>query len=251
MSGTDGAAAAARAELERLLDDAPVVRDGLPPGFADAAEAYVRLLLAANERVNLTRLVAPEDVARLHLLDALAALPLLDAAGAAHVIDLGSGGGVPAIPLAIARPEVEWVMVDSIHKKAAILEGFVAELGLRNARVLGERAEDVGRDAAHRERYDAATARACAALPVLVELALPLVRVGGELLAWKGPLGEDDEELRRGRAAAGQLGAGRLTVRGTGIAELGDHTFVTVPKAKATPARFPRRPGEPSRRPLG
>lgn len=251
MSGTDGAAAAARAELERLLDEVPTVRGGLPAGFADAAETYVRLLLAANEVTNLTRLVEPADVARLHLLDALAALPLLDEAGATRVVDLGSGGGVPAIPLAIARPEVEWVMVDSVRKKAAILEQFVAELGLRNTRVLAERAEAIGHDPPHRERYDVATARACAALPVLVELALPLVRVGGALLAWKGPLSSADDEMRRGRAAAGQLGAGRLTVRGTGLAALGDHTLVLVPKVEATPVRFPRRAGEPGRRPLG
>lgn len=251
MSGTDGAAAAARAELGRLLDDVPALRDGLPPRFLDAVQVYARLLLAANKRVNLTRLVEPADVARLHLLDAVAALPLLDDAGAGRVVDLGSGGGVPAIPLALARPEVEWVMVDSVRKKAAILQEFVAELGLRNARVLAERAETLGRDPHHRERYDVATARACAALPVLVELALPLVRVGGELLAWKGPLSSADEELRRGRAAAGGLGAGRVAVHHPGLAALGDHTFVVVPKEKRTPSRYPRRPGEPSRRPLG
>lgn len=254
MSGADGARAAARAarnELERLLADVPALADGLPPGFADAAQAYVRLLLEANQRMNLTRLVEPADVARLHLLDALSALPLVDAAGVRLAVDLGSGGGMPAIPLALARPGVEWVMVDSVRRKAAVLESFVEELGLGNARVVAERAEDLGRNPVHRERYDLATARACAPLPVLVELALPLVRVGGRLLAWKGPLGQADDELRRGRIAARQLGAGRLTVRGAGLPALGDHTFVRVAKAAPTPPHFPRRAGEPGRRPLG
>jgi 16S rRNA (guanine527-N7)-methyltransferase len=253
LSGTDasGAATLARLELERLLDAEPALRDLLPPGFADAAEAHVRLLLEANARVNLTRVVEPAEVARFHLLDALAALPLLDASGAAQAIDLGSGGGVPAIPLALARPDVAWILVDSIGKKAVLLEGFVAELGLPNVRVSAARAEDLGRDRRHRERYDVATARACAALPVLVELALPLVRVEGQLLAWKGPMAEGDEELQRGRVAAGQVGGGRIEVRSTGLAALGNHTFVTVPKRAPTPQRFPRRPGEPGRRPLG
>jgi 16S rRNA (guanine527-N7)-methyltransferase len=214
-------------------------------------ERYVALLLEANRRVNLTRVVEPDDVARLHLLDALAALPLVDAAGADRAIDLGSGGGVPALPLALARPDVEWVMVDSVGKKSAILAEFVAALGLRNATVLAERAEALGRDAAHRERYALVTARACAPLPVLAELALPLVRAGGRLLAWKGPLTDGDEEVLRGRVAIGQLGGGRLRIEPAGHPALGGHTFVVVPKRGATPARFPRRPGEPSRRPLG
>ncbi len=251
QASSDDAALAARRELERLLADLPDLAARLPDGYGGRIEAYVRLLLEANARLNLTRLVAPADVARLHLLDALAALPLIDAAAPESVVDLGSGGGVPAIPLALARPEIEWVMVDSVRKKAAILQDFVGALGVRNMRVAADRAEVLGRDAAHRERYELATARACAALPVLVELALPLVRIGGALLAWKGPLQAEDDELRRGRVAAGQLGAGRLEVHQSGAPALGDHTFVIVPKVSATPARYPRRPGEPGRRPLG
>ena len=160
------------------------VRDHLPAGFLDAIQNYVALLLDANERVNLTRVTEPGDMARLHLLDALAALPLIDAAGPRRAVDLGSGGGVPAIPLALARPDVEWLMVDSVGKKAAVLRECIAVLGLRNAAVSSERAEALGRDPRHRERHDVVTARACASLPVLVELALPLVAVGGLLLAW-------------------------------------------------------------------
>ncbi len=245
------AARQARVELERLLADAPALADGLPTGFFDHVERYVALLLDANQRVNLTRVVEAADVARLHLLDALAALPLLDAAAPDRVVDLGSGGGVPAIPLALARPDVAWVLVDSVRKKSAILASFAEALGLGNVTVIAERAEVLGRDSAHRERYPVVTARACAPLPVLAELAMPLARVGGRLLAWKGPLRDDDEELRRGRAAIGQVGGGPPTVEPAGIAALGGHTFVVVAKARATPPRFPRRPGEPSRRPLG
>ncbi len=250
-SGTDADARAARAELEALLEEAPHIAAALPAGLLDAVERYVALLLDANRRVNLTRVTRPRDVARLHLLDALAALPLVDDAAPERVVDLGSGGGVPAIPLALARPGVAWLMVDSVGKKARVLGALVAALGLPNAEVSSERAEALGRGGRHRERYGIATARACAPLPVLAELALPLVTVGGRLLAWKGPLTDADEEVRRGRVAIGQVGGGRLRIVPAGIDSLGGHSFVVVTKVRSTPAAFPRRPGEPSRRPLG
>ena len=168
-----------------------------------------------------------------------------------RAIDLGSGGGLPALPLAMPRPEVRWTLVDSVGKKASILREFVEALGLANVTVIADRAEALGRDPSHRQRYDLATARACAALPVLAELALPLVAPGGWLLAWKGPLTEADDEVRRGRAATGQLGGGRLRIVDPGLPALGGHRFVIVPKERATDARFPRRAGEPGRRPLG
>jgi 16S rRNA (guanine527-N7)-methyltransferase len=241
MSSADSARAA-RAALEHLWPSEP---------FFDALEHYGALLLDANQRVNLTRVVEPEAVARLHLLDALAALPLLDALAPTRAIDLGSGGGVPALPLAIARPGIAWTLVDSVGKKAAILRDFVDLLGLDNVIVLTERAETLGRDERHRERYELATARACAALPVLAELALPLLRPGGQLLAWKGPLGDDDPEVRAGNAVSPLLGGGAMRLSDAGHPELGGHRFVLAEKLAPTPGRFPRRPGEPARRPLG
>jgi len=243
LSETD--ARAARLALERTLDPD---RLALPPGFADAAERFVALLLDANRGMNLTRVVEPEAVGRLHLLDSLAALPIVDAIGPRRALDLGSGGGVPGLVLAIARPDVAWTLVDSVRKKADVLRSFVAALGLPNVEVLAERAEIVGREPARRESYDLVTARACAALPVLVEYALPLTAVGGALLAWKGRLA--DAELDAGRSAARLLGGDAPAVRPTGFAELGDHRFVVVPKSRPTPDTYPRRPGEPARRPL-
>jgi 16S rRNA (guanine527-N7)-methyltransferase len=116
--------------------------------------------------------------------------------------------------------------------------------------VVADRAESLGRDPRHRERYDLVTARACAALPVLAEYALPLAAAGGALLAWKGPLTAEDEELVRGAAAAAMLGGGPPAIHDTGIAALGRHRLVLVTKERPTPDRYPRRPGEPGRRPL-
>ena len=127
LSETD--ARAARLAIERLL---PADALTLPDGFADAAERYVGLLLDANRRLNLTRVVEPEAVARLHLLDSLAALPIVDALAPDRAVDLGSGGGVPALVLALARPKIGWTLVDSVGKKADALRSFVAALGLPN-----------------------------------------------------------------------------------------------------------------------
>lgn len=241
-------ARAARRALERLLSqDAPELADGLPVTFADAVERYVELLLEANQRLNLTRVIEPEAIARLHLLDALAGLPWLDDADPGSALDLGSGGGVPGIVLAMARPGVQWTLVDSVRKKADALRGFVAALGLPNVEAIAGRAEDLGRGP-RRESFDLVTARACAPLPVLAELALPLVRVGGRLLAWKGRIGS--AELRAGAAASALLGGDPPELRSAGVGSLGDHSFVQVPKSSPTSDRFPRRPGEPARRPL-
>ena len=251
MSAT-ASARAARLELDRLLQtDASALAARLPAGFADAVERYVALLLGANARLNLTRVVEPVTVARLHLLDALAALPLIDAARPRRAVDLGSGGGVPGLVLALARPDVAWTLVDSARRKAAILRSFAEALGLREVVVRDERAESLGRDPLHRERYDLVTARACAPLPVLAEYALPLLRRGGTLLAWKGPLTDADPEMRRGATAAGMLGGGRPTIVDPELPVLGGHRCVVIAKERTTPARFPRRPGEPARRPLG
>jgi 16S rRNA (guanine527-N7)-methyltransferase len=238
-------ARAARAELERLLSDAGLT---LPPAVLDQLQRYVRLLLEANERLNLTRVVEPAAVARLHLLDALSSLPIIDAAAPARALDLGSGGGVPGLVLAIARPEVRWTLLDSVRKKADALRTFATSLELANVEVVADRAELLGRGPA-RGSFDVVTARACAALPALVELALPLLRDGGTLLAWKGPIGH--EELAAGGRASALIGGSAPAVRAAGIQGLGDHRFVLITKLEPTPERYPRRPGQPVRRPLG
>lgn len=237
--------------LEGLLEtDAPGIATTLPAGFGDAVERFVELLLDANTRLNLTRVTEPGAVARLHLLDSLSALPLVDRLAPSTVLDLGSGGGVPGLVLALARPGVAWTLVDSVGKKCDAVRGFADALGLASVTVIAERAEILGRDPRHRERYDLVAARACAALPVLAEYALPLAAVGGALLAWKGALSPADHEVIDGTAAATLLGGGALTIHETGVPALRPHRLLVIPKERATPARYPRRPGEPGRNPL-
>jgi 16S rRNA (guanine527-N7)-methyltransferase len=175
-------------------------------------------------------------------------LVLLDHLGtAASLVDVGSGGGLPGLPLKIMRPELAVTLIEADQAKAAFLVQACAALGLREVEVVAQRAEDAGRDPGYREAFDVVVARALARLPVLVELCLPFVRVGGRLLAQKT---ETDDVARAGRAI--ELLGGSLervveapsTLRRQG-------TVVIVAKVRPTPDAYPRRPGVPARRPLG
>ena len=211
--------------------------DLAPPQYA-LLERYVALVLSWRDRLNLTGVQTEAEAARVLVVDALACLPHLPDRGT--VVDLGSGSGTPGVPIAVARPAVHVLLVEASRKKAGFLGVVLRALGLANADVVHARAEALGRNPAHRERYDAATARAVASLPVLAELALPLVRVGGLAVFPKGPHAEGEM-----RAAAGAL---RLL---GGAAETRAFGMIVVRKVAPTPSPYPRRPGVPGRRPLG
>jgi 16S rRNA (guanine527-N7)-methyltransferase len=245
------AARLARETLESDLETVPDLASRLTGPMLERLEAYVALLLEANQHLNLTRVTEPVAIARQHLLDALVALPALDDVEPLRAVDIGSGGGVPAIPIAIARPDLPWVLIESVAKKARALAEFVQDLGLASIEVIADRAETLGHDPRYRERAGLVTVRAVAALPVLAELAMPLLAPGGLLLAWKGLLAAHDDELQRGARALAELGGGPPAILSAGAPQLGDHTLVRSRKQRRTPSRFPRRPGEPARRPLG
>jgi 16S rRNA (guanine527-N7)-methyltransferase len=178
-----------------------------------------------------------------HAADSLSLVPELRALPAgAKVADVGSGGGLPAIPLALALPELQFTLVESTGKKARFLEEAASALGLSNVKVTAERAESFGQSAA-RESFDAVTSRALSRLPVLLELCLPLLRVGGLKLAIKGEQAE--LEVEEAARALSVLGA-----RVEGLWRGPTGTVVKIRKHAHTPARYPRLPGEPKRRPL-
>jgi 16S rRNA (guanine527-N7)-methyltransferase len=174
-------------------------------------------------------------------------LVLLEHLGAAAtVVDVGSGGGLPGLPLKIARPDLSMTLVEADQAKAAFLVQACARLGLRGVEVLARRAEEAGRDPRYREAFDLAVARALAPMPVLVELCLPLVRVGGRLLAQK----TESEDVAAAERAIETLGGSPATVWAapSGARRMG--TVAVVGKVRATPAAYPRRAGVPSRKPL-
>jgi 16S rRNA (guanine527-N7)-methyltransferase len=174
-------------------------------------------------------------------------LVLLDHLGSAHtLVDVGSGGGLPGLPLKIARPELEVTLVEADEAKAAFLVQAAARLGLSGVEVVARRAEDVGRDDRYRERFDVAVARALAPMPVLAELCLPLVRVGGSLLAQKTDL----DEVEAARHAIALLGGTLESVQPAPSTARQSGVVAVVAKISHTPTAYPRRAGVPSRKPL-
>ena len=174
-------------------------------------------------------------------------LVLLDhLAGASTVVDVGSGGGLPGLPLKLARPELKVTLVESDQAKAAFLVRACGALGLDDVEVVARRAEEVGQDRRFRETFDVAVARALAPMPVLVELCLPLVRVGGRLLAQK----TEHEDVDGAAHAIEILGGALRQVAPAPSEARRAGTVVIIEKVRATPATYPRRPGVPSRKPL-
>ena len=176
--------------------------------------------------------------------DSLVLLPHLGEA--TRLVDVGSGGGLPGLPLKLARPELEMTLIEADRAKAAFLVHAAARLGLRGIEVLAVRAEDAGRDPRHREAYAVAVARAVAALPALAELCLPLVKVGGRLLAQKTRA----EDVQAAARAIATLGGELLSVEESPSPARGEGVVVVVAKVGPTPEAYPRRAGLPVHRPL-
>ncbi len=169
----------------------------------------------------------------------------------ASLIDVGSGAGFPGLPLAIARPDLRVTLLDSLAKRVNFLSAVTEELGLSNVRLMHSRAEDAGHEAGLRERFDIAVARAVAPLPVLCELLLPFVRVGGRMLCYKGP--SADAELEAGRKAARLLGGGGVETLPVPLPSQPEwrHCLLTCEKRGQTVRQYPRKAGTPARQPLG
>jgi 16S rRNA (guanine527-N7)-methyltransferase len=165
---------------------------------------------------------------------------------AKNVVDVGSGGGLPGLPLKIARPELELTLIEADQDKAAFLVHACAQLGLQGVEVVARRAEAAGHDPRLREAFDVAVARALAPLPVLAELCLGLVRVGGRLLAQK----TEGEMISAAKRAIDIMGGNLTAVHGSPSGARRAGTVVVIEKVRPTPAGYPRRPGIPNRKPL-
>jgi 16S rRNA (guanine527-N7)-methyltransferase len=222
----------------------------LSAGELAAYRAHLDLLLEHNERAALTSITGPAEIAIKHYLDSLTCLLVRDIGPGERVADVGSGAGFPGIVLAIARPHAHYLLVEAKQKRAVFLGLATEALGLDNVTVLPGRAEDLGRDASYRETCDLVLSRAVAPLPALLEYCVPLARVGGHVLALKGP--DARRELGQSGPALDRLGASVAETRGFSLPQgAGDRVLILVEKTRPTPSGYPRRAGRPTKRPLG
>jgi 16S rRNA (guanine527-N7)-methyltransferase len=230
---------------QALVDGAAGLGIALNQTQAGQFEHYFHELVMGNQRLNLTTVVEPAEVVSRHFLDSLACvLAFPREPRPLSVIDIGSGAGFPGLPLKIVRPELDLVLVEATGKKARFLESVVRRLELGRVVILNARIEDVGQDRRHRGSYDIAVCRAVANLAVLAEYGLPLLHLGGHLIAQK-TAGIDDE-VESAVPAIGLLGGKLLQP-----VFYDGRQLVVMKKIAATPTIYPRRAGIPAKRPLG
>lgn len=212
-------------------------------------DGLTQLLLSWNERMNLTAITDPAEIAVKHYLDALTLKRVLPQVGGLRLIDVGAGAGFPGLPLAIAFPRLQTTLMDSTAKKLRFVDHAAESLGLDNVRTLHARAEDAGRDQSHRQAYDIVVARAVARLPVLVEYSLPLCKAGGQVIAMKGASAFD--ETNAAAIAIDTLGGKLFAVEEIALPTLDNPRYlIVIDKIAATPKRYPRRAGIPARHAL-
>jgi 16S rRNA (guanine527-N7)-methyltransferase len=214
-----------------------------------ALTTYEKELLEWNQKFNLTAIRDSESIRTKHFLDSFSCVLAWKASPPNQLIDVGTGAGFPGIPLKILYPNLKLTLVESVGKKAMFCQHIVRVLGLEHVDVIQARAEDLGQTSQHREKYDWAVARAVANLKVLSEYLIPLVKIGGTVLAQKGESGP--AEAQSAEEAMKLLG-GKLKqlipVHLPGVAD--DRYLVVVEKVVATPPKFPRKPGIPMKQPL-
>ena len=236
--------------MEKLVQDAQTLFNvHLTGRQVVSLVAYEKELLEWNQKFNLTAIRDSESIRTKHFLDSFSCVLAWKANPPSRLIDVGTGAGFPGIPLKILYPSLKLTLVESVGKKATFCQHIVRVLGLEQVEVIQARAEDLGQDAKHREKYDWALARAVANLNVLSEYLIPLVKVGGTMLAQKGESGpaEAQSAERAMKLLGGKLKQ-LIPVNLPGVVD--DRYLILVDKISATPPKYPRKPGVAAKQPL-
>ncbi len=237
--------------MQKLIAGARRLDIELSPHQLEQFEVYYRELVDWNRRMNLTAITSYDGVQTKHFLDSLTiVLAFKPPAGASPgIIDIGTGAGLPGIPLKILFPNIRLALLEATAKKAAFLKHITQHLELADVEIIVSRAELAARDARYREHFDIALSRAVAALPAAVELALPFCTIGGSFIAQKK--GAIDEEITQAHKAIEILGGKLREVKRIELPELADDRYlVIIEKISPTPEKYPRHPGMPEKRPI-
>ena len=210
---------------------------------------YMEGIIEWNEKVNLTSITDRDEFIKLHFIDSIMSVPTEEFQKAKKIIDVGTGGGFPGIPLALAAPDKEFVLMDSLNKRIKIINQLCEEIGITNVTAVHARAEELAKNKAHRQKYDLCVSRAVANLSTLSEYCLPFIKQGGWFLSYKGP--DTDKELADAKKAikilGGQIDREELaSLESSGL----EHKIIFIKKVKDTPAKYPRKAGTPSKDPL-
>ena len=224
----------------------------LTPAQLNSFRLYAEELAAWNEKFNLTAIKEPKDVEIKHFADSLSCLLAIRATQhGMRLIDVGTGAGFPGVPLKIVCPDIKITLVESVGKKVKFLNHLIEKLELKNVIVIQSRAEEIGQQAEHRERYDWAVARAVAVMPILLEYLLPLVKVGGKVLAQKGESAPAEAQAKEAEKAARILGGTLEQIKQVELPTIVEPRYLVIfNKTAATPNKYPRRAGTPAKEPI-
>ena len=208
---------------------------------------YMNLLIEWNKKINLTAIIEPDEIILKHFVDSLTISKYIS--DGTRVVDVGTGAGFPGIPLKIYRQDLEITLLDSLQKRINFLDEVIRELNLERIETVHSRVEDFGKDKKYREKFDISTSRAVANLATLSEYLLPLVKIGGKVISMKGSLIE--EELENSKNAIKILGGEIERVDEFDLPNSDiSRNIILIDKVKETPNKYPRKAGEPSKKPL-
>ena len=210
---------------------------------------YFELLVEWNEKINLTAITEPKEVAIKHIIDSITAYDKNLFQKGTTVIDVGTGAGFPGLPLKIFCPEIKLTLMDSLNKRIKFLQTVVEELGLKDVDCVHARAEEGARNKKYREAFDIAVSRAVARLPILCEYCLPFVKKGGHFIALKGM--QYNDEAEEAAKAIKVMGGSHTEIRPVKLPELDDkRAVITITKTMPTPKAYPRKAGTPTKNPI-
>ena len=208
---------------------------------------YMKLLLEWNEKINLTAIIEPKEIILKHFIDSLSIIKYIKNKNS--LVDVGTGAGFPGIPIKIVLPEIKVILIDSLNKRITFLNEVISQLDLKYIEAVHSRVEDFARNKEYRDKFDVATARAVAQLPIILEYLIPLTKVKGNIICMKG--NKIDEEIKKSKKAISVLGGNLEKIDNFYLPDTDiERNIIIVNKVEKTSSKYPRKAGIPSKNPI-